>query len=264
MIKEILPRGSWARLAARAKSAWRGKIQGQVWHWPGITFKINSIQDEINLLNSILKSHLNNPKEKYVDIAYNWAVGRFNVVYELRGGQWQSGAHSPLNGTHEAVLLIYSTDEPLPQAIKDTAVEFRNQRMAAGVGSDLKAHKETSSTSCPGNDATAFTIAVRNGAATAPTPTPSQPAPRDRRIGGIDFPLPKGCYFGILNYNDKKNYSGKGDPARQVFIKMIQAEVSVPQTGIFDTATRNGVINYQKARGLGVDGLFGHESWNTK
>ena len=68
----------------------------------------------------------------------------------------------------------------------------------------------------------------------------------------------------MLNKEDDKNHSGKGNTRDQGFISMIQREVSVPVDGLFGNQTRGGVINYQKARGLKPDGLFGAKSWNAK
>jgi len=141
-------RVDWATMSFSSRTRYRGRIQGGVCHWPGMNFTINSQQDEINLLNSILRSHR---AGVYNDIAYNFAFGRFGHVYELRGAEYQSGAHSPLNGTHEAYLFLTSTNEQPPKRLLDTATAFILTRRSQGVGGDLKAHSDTKATQCPGD-----------------------------------------------------------------------------------------------------------------
>jgi len=123
---------------------------------------------------------------------------------------------------------------------------FNHVHFSVGVGSDGKSQQ-------PYDDTTKWDI-------DSPAPSPAHPSVPS--WGG--FPLPSGHYFGVFNKDDSKNHSGKGNTRDQGFIAMIQREVSVPADGLFGNQTRGGVINYQKARGLKPDGLFGAKSWNAK
>lgn len=74
------------------------------------------------------------------------------------------------------------------------------------------------------------------------------------------FPLPSGHYYSTLSAASAC-HSGTYNLSDRPAIKMIQQEVKVTQSGIFDVATRTAVIARQKALGLSPDGLVGSVTW---
>ncbi|KQS19189.1 hypothetical protein ASF99_04700 [Exiguobacterium sp. Leaf187] len=71
-----------------------------------------------------------------------------------------------------------------------------------------------------------------------------------------------GAKEAIVDYPGVALYQGaKGMKTED--ITRIQNAVKVPATGQFDAATTKGVRNYQKRKGLEVDGVVGRVTWNT-
>jgi hypothetical protein len=157
-------------------------------------------------------------------------------------------------------------DEPTDIALENCAQDIAQAIRDGEVDHSyvIRPHSAVVATACPGDKLRAKIVwldariqGILGSEAPAPSPTPTFPS-----WGG--FPLPDGHYFGVLNKGDNKNHSGYGNGRDQSYIRMIQREVSVPDDGLFGNQTRGGVINYQKARGLVPDGLFGEKSWNAK
>lgn len=234
----FVPRREWAVLERTRSVGWTGGIRGQIFHWPGSNLSVFSQQDEIKILNSILRGHLNNG---YFDIAYNFAVGRFGHVYELRGAFNQSGAHSPYNTSHEAILLLYGVNEQLPSQMAKTAQEFSADRIKDGVRNQLLTHRETKATQCAGNPAQTFIELLRSGKV-VPAPDPKIPP--------------------VTQY--PSNLLARGD--RGAAVTQLQWQLNrfgarLVQDGIFGGATEKAVRAFQSWQGIGVDGVAGPKTF---
>lgn len=257
---QVIERKDIGLLEPKSRSKFGKTPVGLAWHWEGGGTPEATLEDSKKTLRSIQKSHLANKAEGYVDIAYCIGFDCLGNIFILRGWDVQGGANGTTQANRDYVSVVYLSGpgEPLTDAAKEAAAVIRGMANGHGIGSDNQPHSKFKQTACPGDELRNFIKTL--GSAPAPAnqaSTPSLPS-----WGG--FPLPKGHYFGVINRADNNNHSGTGNTRDQGFIKMIQREVSMPDTGIFDNATRGGVINYQKARGLEPDGLFGEKSWNSK
>lgn len=246
---EFVARHDWSYRGYKKRSQYRGAIRGGVGHWPGTKLSISSQQDEIDQLNNILRYHLS---RRYYDIAYSFAFGRFGHVYELRGGSYQSGAHSPLNGSHEAYLFLVSTDEPIPQTMLDTAKQFIGLRRAQGVGSDMKAHSDIKPTACPGGEIKTFMATLNSATVTPPTPkpTPKPPLSSAPRYPGLSKRGSKGN--GVKQIQARLNARGWKHQGRRL-----------TEDGIFGAKTEQVVRWFQADKRLVVDGLVGPATWRA-
>lgn len=258
---QVIERKDIGLVEPKSRTKFGKTPKGLAWHWEGGGTPEATLEDSKKTLRSVQKSHMNNKAEGYVDIAYNIAVDCLGNIFILRGWDVQGGANGgsgDSNTAYISAVYLSGPGEPFTDAAKEAAAVIRGMANGRGIGSENYPHSHFKATSCPGPEITEFIKTL--GSAPAPanqTSTPSLPS-----WGG--FPLPKGHYFGVYNKGDKLNHSGVGDTWAQGFIKMIQREVSVTDDGIFGNQTRGAVINYQKARGLEPDGLFGAKSWNSK
>ncbi|WP_329449813.1 hypothetical protein OG894_03115 [Streptomyces sp. NBC_01724] len=100
------------------------------------------------------KSHLANIREKYSDVAYNYAAWPHGYLLEGRGIGKRTAANGnhPLNVAHYAIVglvgsegLTEPTDETL-SAIRD-GIELLHQH---GAGDETKGHRDGYATTCPG------------------------------------------------------------------------------------------------------------------
>jgi hypothetical protein len=106
-------------------------------------------------MRDIQASHLNNPREDYSDIAYNYVVCPHGYVYEGRGYHKKTGANGnqALNAQDYAVCamvgssgLVYPTDAQL-NGIVD-AIELLRDK--GDAGNWLGGHRDGYATACPG------------------------------------------------------------------------------------------------------------------
>jgi len=258
---QVIERKDIGLVEPKSRTKFGKTPKGLAWHWEGGGTPEATLEDSKKTLRSVQKSHMNNKAEGYVDIAYNIAYDCLGNIFILRGWDVQGGANGgsgDSNTAYISAVYLSGPGEPFTDAAKEAAAVIRGMANGRGIGSENYPHSHFKATSCPGPEMTEFIKTL--GSAPAPvnqTSTPSLPS-----WGG--FPLPSGHYFGVYNKGDKLNHSGVGDTWAQGFIKMIQREVSVTDDGIFGNQTRGAVINYQKARGLEPDGLFGAKSWNSK
>jgi len=258
---QVIERKDIGLVEPKSRTKFGKTPKGLAWHWEGGGTPEATLEDSKKTLRSVQKSHMNNKAEGYVDIAYNIAYDCLGNIFILRGWDVQGGANGgsgDSNTAYISAVYLSGPGEPFTDAAKEAAAVIRGMANGRGIGSENYPHSHFKATSCPGPEMTEFIKTL--GSAPAPanqTSTPSLPS-----WGG--FPLPSGHYFGVINRGDSKNHSGTGNTRDQGFIKMIQREVSVVDDGIYGEKTKAAVINYQKARGIPADGLFGQQSWNAK
>lgn len=75
----------------------------------------------------------------------------------------------------------------------------------------------------------------------------------------IPFTLPSGHYYGKY-WQRTANHSGRIEKDRPA-IRLIQQKLGLYADGGFGDNTHNAVVNYQRTRGLDVDGLVGINTW---
>ena len=115
-------------------------------HWFGPGYAPDSDDDTAAMLRSFRRFHMQ--KLGWLDIGYNYAIGRSGTVYELRGHN-KRGAHAGNNHANgfSGVLLMAGTDRPdITEKQIDSLqrlAELRNYNRFTG-------HREWSSTTCPG------------------------------------------------------------------------------------------------------------------
>lgn len=257
---QVIERKDIGLVEPKSRTKFGKTPKGLAWHWEGGGTPEANLEDSKKTLRGIQRSHLNNKAEGYVDIAYCIGFDCLGNIFILRGWDVQGGANGTTQANRDYVSVVYLSGpgEPLTDAAKEAAAVIRGMANGHGIGSDNQPHSKFKSTACPGDELRNFIKTL--GSAPAPAnqaSTPSLPS-----WGG--FPLPSGHYFGVINRGDSKNHSGTGNTRDQGFIKMIQREVSVVDDGIYGEKTKAAVINYQKARGIPADGLFGQQSWNAK
>ena len=259
---QVIERKDIGLLEPKSRSKFGKTPVGLAWHWEGGGTPEATLEDSKKTLRSIQASHLANKSQGYVDIAYCIGFDSLGNIFELRGWDVQGGANGTTSGNADFVSVVYLSGpgEPFTEAAKEAARTIRGIANQKGIGSDNQPHSHFKATSCPGDEIRNF-IKNLEGNTSVPAPVPT-PQPSVPSWGG--FPLPSGHYFGVLNRDDNHNHSGYGNPTDQGYIKMIQREVSVPDDGLYGPQTEGAVINYQKARGLVADGLFGEKSWNAK
>jgi hypothetical protein len=258
---QVIPRNEIGLVVPKSQTKFPAPPLGLAIHWEGTQVNQGDLEQSKKNLRAIQKTHLNNKSEGYVDIAYCIAFDHLGNIFELRGWNTQGGANGTTDSNRKYVSVCYlgGPGQEFTPAAQEALNEIRRIATSKGIGNETRPHSDFKATQCPGEVIRKFIGTM--GAPSVPSmPTPTHPSVPS--WGG--FPLPKGHYFGVYNKGDKLNHSGVGDTWAQGFIKMIQREVSVTDDGIFGDQTRGAVINYQKARGLEPDGLFGAKSWNSK
>lgn len=103
------------------------------------------------------------------------------------------------------------------------------------------------------------------GGSSAPAPAkPSTPAKKPKPAAKAPkFPLPKGHYFGPKS---GPNSSVSGYYSHKADLKKWQAQMrkrgwSITADGLYGPATKKVARQFQKEKGLGVDGLIGAKTW---
>lgn len=151
----------------KSRSGWARKV-GQVVHWIGSDFTNGNLSASMASVRSIQSQHMDRVQKKpsdpvpLVDIAYNFLIDHLGNIFEGRGWDARSGAHSPYNDTHLAICFLVDKDEDITQAQWDAFVWLSTEAKNRGFN-ELLAHHETSSTSCPGDKITARINNYRNG-----------------------------------------------------------------------------------------------------
>ena len=95
---------------------------------------------------------------------------------------------------------------------------------------------------------------------------PSKPKPKPSTSKAPKFPLPKGHWYGVESSNPK-NHSGYWKKDRvgieQWQKKMRDRGWTISVDGIFGPGSAKVARQFQKEKGLGVDGLVGRKTWDA-
>ncbi|MFF3558985.1 peptidoglycan-binding protein [Streptomyces sp. NPDC002574] len=154
----------WGPSAATAQATTRGvKV-----HYEGTEVSKDLLTDHdlcIAEWKAIRKAHLADPRENWIDVAYNFAACPHGYLLEGRGLGKRTGANGdqPLNVAHYAIVgligskgLTEPTDEML-SALRD-GIELLRQH---GAGDEILGHRDGYATNCPGGPLYAW---VKEGA----------------------------------------------------------------------------------------------------
>jgi hypothetical protein len=162
------PRGSTALVARQ--------VEGIALHWPGTPKPIG--KDRVAAaLRGWQDDHMDNPKKRWSDIAYQAAVDQWGRAWKLRGLTTKSAANGDqdVNERFGAVLLILADDEvPTPAMIETVRDVIADFRLIFPAGKRIVPHSaiRPEPTDCPGDRVRALITSGRFNP-TAPTPEES-------------------------------------------------------------------------------------------
>lgn len=88
--------------------------------------------------------------------------------------------------------------------------------------------------------------------------TKRKPAAKKKTEGVVDdWPLSEGHYFST------PNLSRKSHSKEQRYVRQVQQEVAVEETGVFDDDTREGVVRWQEENDVPVTGVVNADVWKA-
>jgi hypothetical protein len=123
---------------------------GVFWHWLGDAYPEQMIDRQI--LQSVQRYHMNT--KGWYDIAYNYAIGRTAVTYELRGEN-QGGATKGYNRKSIAIVFLIGVGELPTPAMLQAAWQLT----ATLPNPSVRPHRDVVNTTCPGH---AITSEIRS------------------------------------------------------------------------------------------------------
>lgn len=147
-------------------------------HWIGGPYNTPSHSHCADEVQAIRQEHLNDPVQRWVDIAYNFVVCQHGVVFEARGLHKESGANGnqTVNHARYAVCAIQGTNESAGDVLKNGLRDAIEYMQANGAGGEIHGHRDDFNTDCPGDELYAWVQAGAPRPGGAPTPQPA-PAP---------------------------------------------------------------------------------------
>jgi hypothetical protein len=162
----VISRQACGLKPARSRTPWTGPNPvGVTVHWNGSDLPKGDLEHSKNIVRGIQRTHF---AKGYADIAYNFLVDHNGYVFEGRGYDVQSGAHSPGNEEHAAICLLVDKDEEPTVTQWESFLWLRDQWVALKGADELKAHNEWGGTSCPGDKITKRINDIRNGVSMGP------------------------------------------------------------------------------------------------
>lgn len=149
----IHPRNAWgAKPAKRFTPRRPDSYAGIVVHWFGKPKMALSHTSCPALLRGVQIAHLQNRKEDYSDIAYQYAVCPHGHIYECRGIERQAGANGTgeANRLYAAIVYMAGEGDPLTDPAKDSLTWLIRHLRSLGVGDAVLTHGSITRSSCPG------------------------------------------------------------------------------------------------------------------
>ncbi|MEU9048365.1 peptidoglycan-binding protein [Kitasatospora sp. NPDC048343] len=245
-----VPRSQWG--APPTAAAVLTSARGVKVHWIGGEYSTPDHGLCAQEVRAIRQEHLSNPRENWVDIAYNALVCGHGYVFEGRGIHRRSGANgnTQLNTDHYAVCAIvgiHEADSPaLLTGLRD-AIDWLQQN---GAGGEILGHQDGYATDCPGD---ALENWVRSGA----------PRPGGGGNGGGVPPFPGADAFYIGAHGDYVTQLGQA-----LVRKGFGSRYRVGPGPDFSEADRLNCQDFQLAQGWtgtekggDADGYPGPETW---
>lgn len=159
MTLSIVSRAEWNALPPkRPLQPYGPDGLGITCHWEGPALgDYGAGGPAIQLLRSIQSAHQNHPTENYADIAYNYVIDRYGVVYEARGFN-RTGANGDAtsNSADYAVCFMLGQGDSFPDVCRSSFAELRAWLIGHGCTSTVHVHSDWVATACPGPDVTAL------------------------------------------------------------------------------------------------------------
>lgn len=201
-------------------------------------------------------------------VGYHFMVDQAGTIYEGRG--WDNiGAHSPPHNTDGlgVYVAIGGDQKPTDAALASVRALYDEACKKTGRTLYKRWHGYDYPTACPGPHLIAWvkagmpvtgktsTPAAKPSSASKPKPTTTSKAPA--------FPLPRGSYFGPKS---GPAASVSGYYSHRADLKRWQAQMrkrgwSLTADGLYGPTTVKVARQFQKEKGLPVDGLIGAATW---
>lgn len=203
----------------------------------------------------------------WADIGYSWLVDATGRIFEGRGWEYQTAAADGWNTRGWHVAFLGDDDrgrrDITPAARASIRLLFEVAKTRAGHELEPMGHRDGNpDTECPGDEGEAF---VRSGF-TLGVPEPRRPRRRRRRrprprlvpgptgVGAPAWPLGLDEYWGPGGRTSGPNLKRWQD-------RMADRGWDIEPDGIYGPETREVAEEFQREKGLRVDGLIGRATW---
>lgn len=205
-------------------------------------------------VRALRTSHMNNPRERWVDLAYNEVVCGHGQRYEGRGYGRRSGANGNAIGNAKAyaILALHGTDGGKPSTALLAGIrEAIDAYRAHGAGEAVWGHRDLHGTECPGPELYAW---VRAGAKAPAAPKP--PAPPKPSTPAV--PVWPGRH---LMYGAGRVMTG--DDVRTWQVQMGKRGWNLVADGVYGPRSADACRAFQREKGLAADGIVGPATWKA-
>ena len=159
MAIEIIPRWEWGAARPRRRTQLPPeRLDGVAVHWFGRPRAAADHDGCADLLRRVQRAHLEDPRQRYADIAYNHAACPHGVAYELRGFGIQAGAngYGAANRSYAAVAYMAGAGDELTYEGRASLAALIREWQERGAGLDVQPHSHFTGTDCPGPELTAW------------------------------------------------------------------------------------------------------------
>lgn len=228
----IVTRSAWR--ARSPKSTPTNAHQSSVtFHWEGPHMGGYQPDDTPGIVRSIQAFHMDS--RGWNDIAYNYLVDRYGVVYEGRGRNIYNAASgtTEANSTSAAVCYIGGVDDPFTDEAKRSMRE-----LALELGGEIHGHRDWVGTECPGNEI--YLWAHGGMPTTGKPPTTPDETPCESKVfarGDADR-----CVIYIQRLLNRRGFGLSDD-------------------GDFGPMTERAVKVFQTNHHIAADGIVGKQTW---
>lgn len=206
------------------------------------------------------------PSRGWSDIGYNGLICQHGRAIEGRGLDY-AGAHCPDHNTRGyGIQFQVGGNEAPTQAAKDRMRRLYDDLCKrSGRQLAMKGHRDGLATLCPGDIVYSWVKAgmpASGAAATTPAKPTSKPKPTTTSKAPA-FPLPRGSYFGPKS---GPAASVSGYHSHRADLKRWQEQMrkrgwSLTADGLYGPTTAKVARQFQKEKGIPVDGLIGPSTW---
>lgn len=266
-------------------------------HYPGQGSAIGaaSVAATKKRLEGYRRQHKN--VNRWADIAYNLGVDQSGNVWELRGIDRQSGANggTASNRSGQAILVLVGNDEePTAACIEGIKDAIRRIRSVHPSAKTIRGHQQSpdASTACPGphlmklvrsGELEPGTVSIPAGGTSVPVVKPAaKPVPSTSKAPAFPLPRKPGAmyYYGPKDgpktsvSGHQRNTGAPGDVVMQAGrwyskgLKIWQQRmldrgwsgIGVAD-GLYGPKTERVARQFQKSKGLPVDGKIGPGTW---
>ena len=241
----IVSRANWGAKPPRS-SPTASKQTTVTFHWEGPHMGDYSPDESPGIVRSIQRFHMDT--RQWNDIAYNFLVDRYGVIFEGRGRNIYNAASgtSHANSTSFAICYIGGQNDPFTDEAKQSM-----RALALDLGGKVYGHRDWVSTECPGNEILNW---ARAGMPVSNTP-PVQPPPKPPTSPVPPF---QGGPYG----RDCRRFTCEGAGVTVIQRRLQQLGHVLAADGDFGPITEREVKQHQEAEGIPVDGIVGPQTWH--